>query len=140
MLSVFERFLRQLIVRPDRSYNGNDVDVLGSEDLVLVGCETDGGKDLLEALFAFRIAVRHQNDFTIVLGVKIPNDVRTPVSVTNHTDTHGKTPWDFSSAAQSGGLRRYRERLRGKLLLEDGALSVLSFEWQVPASPVTRND
>ena len=92
MFPILQRPLGQLIVSPYWSNDGHCINLGRSQNVVFVRRKSDRRESLLQSFFAFRITVGNQNYFRIVQAVEIPNDIRTPITVTNHTDTHSGTP------------------------------------------------
>src|SRR5471030_2846712 len=92
MLAILEGFLGQLVVCPHRSHHGNQVDVRGVKHFVLIGGESHSRMSLAQAFLGLGILVANESYFGGIVRMKIADDIRTPVTVTNHTNADHTSP------------------------------------------------
>src|SRR5215469_15388656 len=71
--------------RSDHAYG---VHFGGPENFVFVRGERNRGVHLAEPLSGLQTVVADQDDFGLFLGVKIPDDVRSPVTISENTDAN----------------------------------------------------
>src|SRR5258708_13482354 len=82
-------------MRSDGCDHRDDVNIRCIEDLIFVRGIGDPRMCLAQSLLALGIPVTDENNFRAVVRVKIPNDVRTPITITNYTNANHGTPYEF---------------------------------------------
>ncbi len=92
VFAIFQSSFRQLVVRPHWSHNRNQVDVRRFQDVIRVLGEFNRGVRFVEPLLAFAALVTNQNHFRSIMRVKIADNVRSPIPVSNHTNPDHKAP------------------------------------------------
>jgi len=90
VFALFQGGLGQLEVRVDGRHDGDGVDLRRDHQLARVGRGCDVGIRLGHALERAGTPVADARDFAAVDAAQIPDDVRAPVAVADHTDSnHG---------------------------------------------------
>src|SRR5215831_15924587 len=87
MLAVVERCLRQLVVRPDRSDHGNDIDFRRFEYLRGVRSGIDRWIRPFGALQALSALVAHRINTEAVNCMEISDDIGPPIAIADYTYT-----------------------------------------------------
>src|SRR6266436_4756913 len=95
MFAIFQGGFRQSIVGPYRRYHGNQIDVRRLENVVGIHRKSDRWMRFMQPLLALGAFVADQDDLRTLVSVKIADDVRSPISVTNHTNADHIAPWNY---------------------------------------------
>ena len=111
VLAVLQRGFRQLVVRPDRSDDGDGVDLGRRDHLRGVRSHLDSGISLLRALSRGWADLRDCEHLGTLQTREVPDDVWSPIAVTNHTEVHDVSP--PSKAADDCERMHWGEREAG---------------------------
>src|SRR5438552_19174295 len=86
---------------------------------------------LTQTLLALGAFVADQNDFRFFVRMEIADNIRSPISVANHTNPDHKAPWDYKRhaglACASGARRSLASPARGNLAVRSAVTLASSF-------------
>ncbi len=132
VLAVLQRRLGQVEMRPDRRDDGHRIDIGRPQHLGKIGRQVHAGIAALRPLERRRALVAHRHHLAMLEAVKVPDDVRTPVAVTNHANAHR------AGTARFGG---HRFRLGSQPRQQPSSTQDYRSSSRPPvASPTARND
>src|ERR1700674_1846701 len=92
MFPMLERGLGDLVVSPYGSNHRHGVDVGRFENREGICCYFDRGVVAFGPLEGIRVLVTKHLDARVILSMKIPDDVGTPISVSNNSDSYHGSP------------------------------------------------
>ena len=102
---ILESCFCQLVVRPYRRHHRHCIDSGRCQNLICVRRKRNGRMGLAQPVPEIRILITHQGHFRIVVSLKIPNDVRPPVAVSNYPDPNHGSPIALPRSLDCGILR-----------------------------------
>src|SRR5260221_9730038 len=80
-------------MRPDRCHHRDEVDVRRFQNFIRIRRKRDSGMRLVHAFLALVALIADNHHFGIAVGVKVADDVRSPIAVTNNANSNHRAPW-----------------------------------------------
>src|SRR5882762_1830881 len=93
-------------MRPDRRHHRDEIDVRRFQNFIRIRRKRDCGVLLVHAFLALVALIADNYHFGIAVGVKVADDVRSPIAVTNNANSNHRAPWKLrgGSVSKPGGL------------------------------------
>ena len=92
MLPVFQSLLGKRVMRRHRSNHAYGVHFCGTKKFIFVCCERNGRINPSKALTCVRTFVTDQDNFRLLLGMKIPDNIRSPIPISENADANHSSP------------------------------------------------
>src|SRR5215472_4574014 len=143
MLTVFEGTFGQFVVGPDGSNDGDHIDIRCLQDFAFVRAKGNGGESFVQTFGTFVISVADLDNVSSFVGMEIPDNVGSPISVADHTNAKHRSlhfPRRLHHSAECGVRQASLRFRRARFGFSDLPLSGGDTDKGVHQQPVGGNN